>query len=416
MAETKPFDIVLFGATGFTGKLTAEYLARATTPRPLRWAIAGRSRDKLDALARDLSAHTAHAPEILLADVDDAPSLHALARVTRVVITTVGPYIKYGEPLVKACVDEGAHYVDLTGEPEFVDGLITRYHAQAEARGVKIVNACGFDSIPHDLGAYFTLQALRQKLPEKARDSTPIEIEGVVRAKGNLSGGTWHSAVTAMARMRSYEKEKKARGPLPLVGPGRKVGALPSRIQFEPSLSVYKVPMPTIDPQVVRRSARLLPEYGPQFRYGHYVGVKKLASVAGLLAGVSSMFVLAQFPPTRELLLKFKDPGQGPSEEERKNAFFKVTFLARGGEQQVRCEVRGGDPGYTETAKMLSESALCLAFDGDRLPSIYGVVPPAAAFGNTLIERLRAAGITFAVDDGGKVEKRSASRDAAHVN
>jgi short subunit dehydrogenase-like uncharacterized protein len=395
---TRKFDLVLFGATGFTGKLTAEYLARARTVRPLRWALAGRNREKLEAVRREIStlAPGGAQVEIVIADSNDDNALAALAASTRVVATTVGPYIRHGEPLVRACVEQGADYVDLTGEPEFVDNMIERYGSLAEQKRVKIVNACGFDSIPHDLGAYFTLKALEARLAAHERGKVPVTIEGFVRASGSFSGGTWHSAVTAMGRFREYQKQRKQRSArLPTVGEGRQVGATSSRVRYRPEVKAWGVPMPTIDPLVVRRSARLLPEYGPDFRYGHFLAQKRLGSVVGLALGVGTVFTLAQFGPTRSLLLKVRDSGEGPSEEQRQKAFFKVTFVGRAAGHEVLCEVRGGDPGYGETAKMLSESALALAFDAERLPRIYGVVPPAAAFGMPLIERLTRAGIVF---------------------
>jgi short subunit dehydrogenase-like uncharacterized protein len=405
---TRKFDVVLFGATGFTGRLTAEYLARARTPRPLRWALAGRNREKLEAVRRDISllAPGGAQAEIVIADSQDERALAAMAASTRVVATTVGPYIRYGEPLVRACVEQGADYVDLTGEPEFVDNMIERYANLAEERRVKIVNACGFDSIPHDLGAYFTLKALEARLAANERGKVPVTIEGFVRASGSFSGGTWHSAVTAMGRFREYNATRKQRSArLPMVGENRRVSATPSRVRYRSEIGAWGVPMPTIDPQVVRRSARLLPEYGPDFRYGHFLAQKRLTSVVGLAVGVGTVFALAQFSPTRALLLKVRDSGEGPSEEQRKKSFFKVTFLARALGHEVKCEVRGGDPGYGETAKMLAESALCLAFDGERAPRIYGVVPPAAAFGTPLIERLTKAGIVF--EDVGAVREKA---------
>jgi short subunit dehydrogenase-like uncharacterized protein len=415
---TRKFDVVLFGATGFTGKLTAEYLAGARTARPLRWAIAGRNREKLEQVRREISALTPNGPhvQLLIADSSDDAALAAMAKSTRVVVTTVGPYIRYGEPLLRACVEQGADYVDLTGEPEFVDDMIERYGSLAEQRRVKIVNACGFDSIPHDLGAYFTLKALEQRLSPGERGQVPVTIEGFVRASGQFSGGTWHSAVTAMGRMREYGAKRKGRPSLPIVGEGRRVGSTPSRIRFRPELKAWAVPMPTIDPQVVRRSARLLPEYGPEFRYGHFTAQRKLATVVGLVAGVSTVFALAQLAPTRALLLKVRSPGEGPSEEQRKKGFFRVTFLGRAAGHEVRCEVRGGDPGYGETAKMLAESALCLAFDSERLPRIYGVVPPAAAMGSTLIDRLTQAGLVFEESAPRPAKSESARQPSPHAN
>lgn len=383
----RTFDIVVFGATGFTGGLVADYLAQHGGT--LRWALAGRDREKLERVRERLKAHGS-TPEVIVADAANDAALLDMARKTRVVLTTVGPYIKYGEPLVRACAEAGTNYVDLTGEPPFVDIVRERYHAQAAHKRVKIVNACGFDSIPHDLGAYFTLHALRRKLGEHERDTTPITIEAVVRAGGTISGGTWHSALEIMGSMRKAKKPARAAQP-----EGRKVGSTPQSIRYREELGLYAVPMPTIDPLVVMQSARLLSEYGPDFRYGHFVGLKHWYQVAGLIAGVGTVAGLAQFEPTRALLRKAKLPGEGPDEATRQRGWFKVTFLGKAGKHELRCEVRGGDPGYGETAKMIAEAALCLALDADRLPQIYGVVPTAAACGNVLIDRLTRAGIVF---------------------
>ena len=194
MAE-REYDVVVFGATGFTGALTAEYLAHRA-PATTRWALAGRNRDKLEAVRRSLaeiSPASAQLP-LLTADTGDASSMRKLAESTRVVITTVGPYIKYGEPVVAACAAAGTSYVDLTGEPEFVDLMWLRYHEQAQQTGARLIHSCGFDSIPYDLGALFAVQ----HLPEGA----PIKLEGFVRAGGTFSGGTYHSALHIMGRLR----------------------------------------------------------------------------------------------------------------------------------------------------------------------------------------------------------------------
>lgn len=388
MANDRAFEIVVFGATGFTGGLVAEYLARRG--EPLRWALAGRDPNKLERV-RERLPNSSSPPSILVADASDGHALAQLAKQTHVVLTTVGPYVRYGEPLVRACAENGTNYVDLTGEPPFVERVRRRYHELAAERRVKLVNACGFDSIPHDLGAYFTLLSLRRCMTEEERKTLPVSIEGVVRAGGTISGGTWHSALEIMGSMRQMEKPTRAP-----TSDGRKVGPLPVRIRYRKELGLYTVPMPTIDPLVVLESARLLPEYGPDFRYGHFMGLKHWYQVSGLLAGVGTVASLAQFGPTRKLLGKLRTPGEGPSEEARQRGWFRVAFEARAGKHSTRCEVRGGDPGYGETAKMISESALCLAHDRDRLPEHYGVVPSAAAFGETLIRRLTRAGIAFA--------------------
>lgn len=386
MAGKRKYDIVLFGATGFTGQLTAQYLA-ANGGDTLSWALAGRNRAKLEQVRAQLAeAHPACAQlELLTAEASDAESLGTIARATRVVITTVGPYIRYGEPLVAACAEAGTDYVDLTGEPEFVDRMWLGYHEMAKASGARIVNACGFDSIPHDLGALFTVQ----QLPE----DVPLTVEGFVRAGGGISGGTWHSAITAFSRLREsakVAKERRSREGWPV---DRRIGSTPQRIRFEKLLNSWVVPFPSIDPQVVRRSAAADERYGPAFRYGHFIQVGKLSTVAALVGGAGIAVLGAQFRPTRERLLRFRDPGQGPSAATRAKAWFRVRFIGRGGGKRVITEVTGGDPGYGETSKMLAESALCLV--RDRLPLRAGVITPATAMGNKLIDRLVKAGIGF---------------------
>jgi short subunit dehydrogenase-like uncharacterized protein len=381
-------DIVLFGATGFTGGLTAEYLAEHADPGT-RWAIAGRNRQKLEAVRSRLGPE--HADLALLeADIGDAASIRRLAESTRVVITTVGPYINYGEPLVAACAAAGTDYVDLTGEPEFVDRMWLRYHEQAERSGARLVHSCGFDSIPYDLGALFTVG----QFPE----GVPIELQGFVRIGGTFSGGTYHSTVHIMARLRQGAQVARERRNQEQRPEGRRVRGVPGRPHNEPVAGGWVVPFPTIDPQTVLRSARALGRYGPDFTYSHYLVVKRLPMVAGLAIGAGAMIALAQLPPTRDLLLKLKDPGEGPTPEQREKGWFRVRFLAQADGRRLVTEVSGGDPGYGETSKMLSESALCLAHD--QLPETAGQVTPAVAMGEALTTRLKRAGIRFEVVQG----------------
>lgn len=396
-SSQRPYDIVVFGATGFTGRLTAEYLARSGVVRPFRWAIAGRSLAKLQETQKALSQLTpGTVTDIIVCDVNQPDSLRNLARQTQVVITTVGPYLNYGEPLVKACVDAGTHYVDLTGEPEFVESLIYSYDEEARQNRTKIVNCCGFDSIPHDLGVLFTINELNKLLGKEA-GNIPVTVEGYVTAHGTFSGGTWHSAVTQMSRMREYYRRRKtwvqARRNRPRNG--RSIKTLSPTLFFHKAYDAYACSFPTIDPQVVCRSAEAYRAYGPAFRYGHHVLVKNPLTLAGGLAAVGGIFALSQLKTTRDLLLKWRDPGQGPTEAQRASSWFKVKFIGKARGLHVWTEVTGGDPGYGETAKMLAESALCLALDHEQLPENFGVVTPAAAMGEPLIARLQAAGIAF---------------------
>lgn len=380
----RAYDIVLFGATGFVGELTAEYLA-AHAPEGLRWAIAGRSEEKLAALRARLPGDSEIG--ILTADVSDPRSLREIALHARVVATTVGPYITYGEELVAACADAGTDYLDLSGEPEFVDVTYVRHDARARETGARLVHAAGFDSIPHDLGAYFTVR----QLPE----DVPITVDGFVRASGMFSGGTFHSALTGFSRTRqtlAAAQDRKRHEPRTV---GRRAYAPVSAPRFAKEVGAWAVPLPTIDAQVVRRSARTLHRYGPDFRYRHYAAVKTLPFAVGGVAFVGTVFAAAQVPPARRWLGDRIKPGEGPSEEKRAKSWFSVRFVGEGGGRRVFTEVSGGDPGYGETAKMFAESALCLAFDD--LPDTAGQVTTAVAMGDALIERLRAAGITFRV-------------------
>ena len=386
--SSRPHDVVVFGATGFTGGLTAEYLAR-NAPESCRWALAGRSREKLEALRHRLAAikpECAGLP-VLLCDVGNPASLREIAESTRVVITTVGPYINYGEPLVAACAEAGTDYTDLTGEPEFVDLMYVRHHARAAETGARLVHACGFDSIPHDLGALFTVE----QLPE----GVPIDLKGFVTAGGKPSAGTFHSAITGFSRARGMTQVAAQRKKLEPRPADRKVRGHKSRPYRDPDVGAWALPLPTIDPQIVLRSARALERYGPDFTYGHYAAVKRLPVAVAGVAGVASLFTLAQIPPARDFLLGRMESGEGPSPSEREKGWFKVRFVGRAGGSTVRTEVSGGDPGYGETSKMLAEAALCLAHDD--LPETAGQVTTAQAMGRPLIERLERRGISFSV-------------------
>ncbi|MFD9969779.1 saccharopine dehydrogenase family protein [Streptomyces sp. NPDC059011] len=386
----RPHDIVLFGATGFVGTLTAEYLA-AHAPEGCRWAVAGRSEARLARLRERLTAINpacAGLP-LLVADADDPDSLRALAESTRVVATTVGPYVWYGEPLVAACADAGTDYADLTGEPEFVDSVYVRHDARARETGARLVHACGFDSVPHDLGVYFTVRQLPQ--------GVPLRVDGFVRAGGIFSGGTFASALTAMGRQRQAARaarERRLHEPRLM---GRRARAPLGAPRFSRETGAWALPLPTLDPGIVARSAAGLERYGPDFRYRHYASVRTLPMALGGPVALGALAALAQAGPAREWLMHRYEPGRGPSAEQRRRSWFRVRFVGEGGGRRVFTEVSGGDPGYGETAKMLAESALSLALD--ELPATAGQVTTAVAMGDALLARLRAAGIVFRVAD-----------------
>jgi short subunit dehydrogenase-like uncharacterized protein len=384
----RDLDVVLFGATGFTGRLTADYLARQA-PDGLRWALAGRNTEKLAGVREHLARIDPALAALPLhtADVTDPESLAAVARQSRVVITTVGPYLTYGEPLVAACAAAGTDYVDLTAEPEFVDRMYLAHHAAAVASGARIVHACGFDSVPHDIGAYHAVQ----QLP----DDVPITLRGVVRSRGTVSGGTLHSTMTQMSRARKMRQASSARRRAEGRPGGRSSRAVAGRPHRDPDLGRWLLPLPTIDPIVVARSGAALPSYGPDFRYSHYAGTKTLRYAVGGAVGAGAIGLAAQVRPVRESVLKHIKQGDGPDAARRAKSWFRVDFVGDGGGRVVHTRVSGGDPGYDETAKMLAECALSLAFDDN--PPTAGQVTTAQAMGDHLIRRLQAAGITFEV-------------------
>ncbi len=387
MADTtREFDIVLFGATGFTGGLTASYLAR-NAPARLRWTIAGRSAEKLAKVRDKLAAIDPRLElmEPIVVDAGDQAALELVVARTKAVITTVGPYLALGEPLVAACAAQGTDYVDLTGEPEFVDRMYLNHHAMAEATGARIVHACGFDSIPHDLGAFYTVQQLDT--------SGPVTLRGVVRSDAMASGGTFHSFLGAASRARQMAQAARERRAVEPKPEGRTSRAVSGRPRRDSLLGYWLVPLPTIDPVIVARSGAALASYGPEFRYSHFAGTKTLRYAAGGAAVVGAIATAAQVRPLREAMGKRLPQGEGPSEQKRKKSWFTVDFIGEAGGRTVHTRVSGGDPGYTETSKMLAEAALCLVFDEN--PPTAGMVTTAQAMGEQLIRRLMNAGIRF---------------------
>lgn len=384
----RPFDIVLYGATGFTGGLVADYLLR-NMPEGGAWAVAGRNRTKLDAVVARLAAELPDvpAPGVVVADTEDAASLAEMARSTRVIITTVGPYLEYGEPLVAACAEAGTDYVDLTGEPEFVDRMYVGYHDAAVESGARLVHACGFDSIPHDMGVFYTMK----QVPE----GVPVVIYGAVHADAQFSGGTFHSAIGQFARLREAAKTAKQRRRKEGKVAGRRIKSVQGRPHRDDVLDRWLVPLPTIDPQVILRSAAALESYGPDFTYTHYASLGSPVTATVGMVGVGAVALGAQVGPIRSQILRRIERGAGPSESRRARSSFDVTFVALAGGRRVITRVSGGDPGYTETSMMLAESALCLAFD--ELPVKSGQLTTAQAMGDALLERVERGGLTFEV-------------------
>ena len=385
MPRSRELDVVLFGATGFTGGLTAAYLAQHG-PEGLRWGLAGRNLGKLEQV-RDALGEAGAGVELIVADSGDPVALADLAARTQVVLSTVGPYVDRGEPLVGACADAGTDYCDITGEGEFVDRMYVAHHQTAVASGARLVHGCGFDSIPHDLGAMFTVEHLPADVP--------IDLRGVVRAGGLPSGGTFETALTGMSRVRHIREAAQARKRVEPRPEGRSSRAVAGKPHRDEVLGYWLLPLPTMDPAIVARSGAALPSYGPRFRYSHYAGTKTLPYALGGAAVMAGLGLAAQLKLTRDLLMKWYPAGDGPDPERRERSWFSVDFVGEAGGETVRTRVSGGDPGYTETAMMLAESGLCLAFDDN--PEVAGQVTTVQAMGGNLLARVQAGGLKFEV-------------------
>jgi short subunit dehydrogenase-like uncharacterized protein len=392
MTRSRVHDVVIYGATGFTGELVARYFAEHVSLDRTPWAIAGRSREKLLALRERLAKLypvCARLP-IVVASTKDRASLVALSKNAKVVLTTVGPFARHGEPLFQACAEHGTDYVDSSGEFSFVRRMREAYAARARETGAIMVSCCGVDSIPTDLGLYYTLKQLRAR--SATAELGAVSVEGLFEVRARPSGGTWNSLLSVMGEL-SHVPSSVAP---PRAEAGRSVTRVEGRPHRDRELG-WVVPFPTIDPEIALESAAALALYGPALSYGHYLVVRSLPKLMLLGLGLGSMATVAQLSVGRKLLGRALTPGTGPSEAERARSWFKLRFRARHADGELTCEVRGGDPGYTETAKMLAESALCLAVDRARLPARSGVLTPVCAFGDVLLARLVRAGIVFEV-------------------
>jgi short subunit dehydrogenase-like uncharacterized protein len=405
--QDREHEVVVFGATGFVGRLTAAYLAEHA-PEGVRIALGGRSRAKLEQVRAELGPRAAAWP-VVVADSSDEAALAELARSTRVVATTVGPYFKHGLPLVVACAAEGTHYADLTGEVLFMRRSIDAAHASAEASGARIVHTCGFDSIPSDLGVFLLAEHAREHDLGTLEETTLV----VKAVSGGVSGGTVDSlrgqidearadkaAMKIMLDPYSLSPERAAE---PDLGSERD----PVGVVRDPELGGFLAPfvMGTVNSRVVRRSNALTGHaYGRRLKYRELMlgGGLPLgpAKAAGIAAGLGVLVAGLALPPTRKLLDRvLPDPGVGPSEAAREKGFFRIDVHTRTSTgAKLVCELQApGDPGYKATAVMLGESALALALDRERLPAAAGVLTPATAMGHVLAGRLRAAGHRYDV-------------------
>lgn len=412
MKDTSPkFDIVIFGATSFVGQILTGYmLAQFAVDGELKWAIAGRSQSKLQALKQSLGI-AADPLDILVADAADEDSLGLLCGATRVIVSTVGPYALYGEPLVKTCVALGTDYCDLTGEVQWIAKMLNQYEDLAKISGARIVNSCGFDSLPSDLGVYFLQQHAKQKFGE-ACSSIKMRVK---KMQGAASGGTVASITNLFKEVASNPALRKLLAdPYAICPPGHGNTVRQNnmnRPQYDKDFNSWVAPfvMAVINTRIVHRSNALIAGgYSPHFEYNEAMLTGKGLMGSGIAAGVGfglgSFAMAAAIPPTRWALEKFilPKPGEGPSQDAQEKGFYDLRFYGKTDSgQEIRCKVTGDrDPGYGSTAKMLAQAAACLAQDisKDKVPG--GFWTPAAIFGDKLIKRLaNYSGLTFEIID-----------------
>ncbi|NES82168.1 MAG: saccharopine dehydrogenase [Moorea sp. SIO2B7] len=401
----RPYDVILYGASGFVGKQTVQYFANQTCSDEVRWAIAGRNRQKLEKVKKQVGADV----DILVADSSNRTTVNAIASQTRVLLNTAGPFALYGNEIVDACVGNRTHYVDITGETPWVKSLIARYHEQALAEGTRIIPFCGFDSVPSDLGTYLVVRYLQQELGETCKS-----VKAYFQAYGGFNGGTLASGFNL------YDSGQITQfsNPFLLNSPGEPSPAEiernqdPKSPQYDADVDTWIAPffMGPINTRVVRRSCALFEQwgqsYGRDFTYQEYLKFDPPLAwlqAAGITAGMAFFTGAMQQAPLRKFLQSFlPQPGKGPSEKTMNEGWFRCELLGFGSEGQ---KVQGmisdqGDPGNRATVKFLCESALSLALNFDELPGGKqrgGILTPATGLGEVLAQRLRRAGMHLEV-------------------
>ena len=400
MNNPRPYSVVLYGASGFTGRQTAQYFDEHSDSIP--WAIAGRNRTKLEQVQQTLSTPV----DILVADSQDQEGLDAIVEQTQVILNTAGPFARYGDAVVDACVRKQTHYVDITGETPWVKSLIQRYHAKAAADGIRIIPFCGFDSVPSDLGTYLLVRFMQQELGASCR-----QVKAYFQASGGLNGGTLASATNLTQSGQSSQMAD----PFLLNPEQDKTQHIegkskdPKWPQYDKDLGTWIAPffMGPVNTRVVRRSSALYNQwqasYGTNFTYQEYLkfeGLSASVSAVGTTLG-TGLFALALSQPWAWSLLQSRlpQPGSGPSAKVMDEGWFRCELIgAAENGQMARCLIYNqGDPGNRSTVKFLCESALCLATQAEQLPGQHrgGVLTPATGLGDVLADRLRQTGTTI---------------------
>lgn len=376
--QVKKYDIVLFGASGFTGQLIAQYLSKNAEKENISWAIAGRDEKKLLEVAQSCSGAK---PEIITANIKDYIGLLQMSGQAQVLMNAVGPFNLYGPDVIKACLDTKTHYLDITGEPSFVANTYNLHHQSAQDNQVCIVNCCGFDSIPADFAAWLTAM----KLPK----DEPKTLKGYIRTNATFSGGTFTTAIQAM-----YMETKKISHKVKLKRHPN-TPKLPIKIHYNDEIKGWALPMPVVDPHIVKRSIHgLADSYGPA-AYAQFFVRSSFMKVVNTVLPVGFAMIMVRFKFFRDKMFKKFSPGTGPSEARRAQSKFEVICFGESPTAKAKTTFSGGDPGYNETSKMFSQAAFTLLDSLKENTIKYGVLTPVEAFGMPLIDRLKAEGIVI---------------------
>ena len=399
MNESKDFDIIIWGATGFTGRLVAEYIFKNYSSEKLNWAIAGRDKKKLINVRDKIADENI---PIIIADSLDEMSLTKMTQKTKVICSTVGPYSKYGSLLVKSCIKTNTHYCDLAGEAQWIRKIVDTYHQEAKNKKIRIVNSCGFDSIPSDMGVYF----IHKNLPDVniKLDNISMRLSGF---KGSLSGGTYASMNNIITEASKDSLIRKIlTNPYGLNPEGQRSGPDKrdlNKVKYDEDSKSWIAPfmMAGINTKIVRRSNALSNySYGKNFTYDESVmtGDGFKGRIKAVISVLPLIFLSAKPGSLLKRIFNYftPKPGQGPNENERENGYYSMRFYIRYNDKsRALVRVTGDrDPGYGSTSKMLAESAICLSKDS--LKDTYGVITPSIAMGDQILDRLQAkAGLTF---------------------
>jgi short subunit dehydrogenase-like uncharacterized protein len=375
----KKYDLIVYGASGFTGQLICKYLSSHKDILNLNWAIAGRDLAKLELLSNKLSTEN-RTIDVLYADSFDKKSLNDIASQSKLIITTVGPYAIYGEQLVESCIENQTFYLDLTGEPHFVHKIKAKYTQKAYDNNVAIIHSCGFESIPPDLGVYSAINQLNEP---------NADVSYFFESNGDISGGTWASFINSLS------------SPIPIISKGSKKRSKSKnkknkkKIFFHKEFKRWALFFPVIDKYIVQKTAKSFSQYGEDFSFNEYMLFKSWKKLAFIIIGIFIVSIISKIKFIKKWLLSLRPSGSGPSPERISKNWFIAKVIAKGQQASVLTTIKGGDPGYGDTSKFISEMALCILTQRDQLLNSKGILTPVECTGDLLLDRLRNAGISI---------------------